>query len=237
VAASRGEVLAFTDADCFPTRDWLRAGLTALRNAELVQGSVRPDPDTHLGPFVHTVWVVRESGLYETANLFVRRDLFQRLGGFVDPVGAKVGKPLGEDVWLGWQARRAGARTGFSADALVHHAVLERGPAGYVGERVRLVYFPAIAARVPELRRTLFFGRCFLTRRSAAFDLALGGTVAATVTRSPLPLLAAGPYALDILRYARRWRSARVGVVEVVADAVGFVALAWGSIRARSPVL
>jgi glycosyltransferase involved in cell wall biosynthesis len=236
-AASRAATLAFTDADCVPDPGWLRAGLAALEGADLVQGRVVPDPDSHLGPFDHTVWVVGESGLYETANLFVRRDRFESVGGFEDFVGARIGKPLAEDVWLGWRARRAGARTTFSSDALVHHAVTPRGPEGYVAERMRLTYFPAIARRVPELRRTLFFGRWFITRRSAAFDLAAAGLVAAVVKRSPLPLAAAVPYAVSIARYGRRWRSARVAAVEVAADAVGFGALASGSARSLTLVL
>jgi hypothetical protein len=220
-----------------PRPQWLRAGLAAMAEADLVQGRVAPDPGAHLGPFDHTVWVAGESGLYETANLFVRRHLFERLGGFEDFLGARIGKPLAEDVWLGWRARRAGARTAFCADALVHHAVLPRGPSGYVGERARLVYFPAIARQVPELRRTLFFRGCFVTRRSAALDLAVVGLAAAAVKRSPLPLLAAGPYAVSIARYGRRWRSLRVAAVEVGADAVGLAALVWGSLRNRTPVL
>jgi glycosyltransferase involved in cell wall biosynthesis len=234
---SRAPVLAFTDADCVPTSGWLSSGMAALGEADLVQGRVEPDPAAQLGPFDHTVWVVGESGLYETANLFVRRDLFDRLGGFEDFLGARIGKPLAEDVWLGWRARRADARTAFSSEALVHHAVLERGPGGYVGERLRLVYFPAIARRVPELRDSLFFGRWFLTRRSAAFDLAAAGMAVAAWRRSPLALLAAAPYAVGLARYGRRWRSARVAAVEAGADAVGFAALAWGSARSRTTVL
>lgn len=236
-ATARGRALAFTDADCVPAPGWLRAGLEALEAADLVQGTVQPDPEAALGPFDHTVWVVGESGLYETANLFMRRDLFERLGGFEDFLGARLGKPLAEDLWLGWRARRAGARHAFSDRAVVDHAVLRRGPGGYVGERLRLVYFPAIAARVPELRETLFFRRWFLTRRSAAFDLAVAGAGVALVARSPLPLLAAAPYVWSVSRKARRWRAVRVGAVEVAADAAGFVALAWGSIRNRTLVI
>jgi hypothetical protein len=102
---------------------------------------------------------------------------------------------------------------------------------------LRLAYFPAIARRVPELRRTLFFGRLFITRRSAAFDLAVAGLAVAMVKRRPLPLVAALPYAASVGGYARRWRSARVGAVEVAADAVGLGALAWGSARSLTLVL
>jgi GT2 family glycosyltransferase len=245
VAAASGQVVAFTDADCFPTPGWLAAGVRALSEADLVVGAVAPDPSTPLGPFDRTLWVERETGLYETANLFLRRDLFDRVGGFerwLSDAGAPRGwtnPELGEDVWLGWRARRAGARSAFCADALVHHAVHRREPAGYVGERHRLRHFPAMAARVPELREQMFFRRWFLSRRTAEFDAALAGVALAAATRSRLPLVAAVPYTRTVARRVKphRRRAPIVAAVDVAADAVGFVSLAVGSIRNRTFVL
>ncbi len=236
VAAASAPALAFTDADCVPTAGWLDAGLAALAGAELVQGAVRADPEAVAGPFDRTLWVTREAGLYECASLFCRRELFDRLGGFEDWLGARVGKPLAEDAWFGWRARRAGARTAFAPEALVDHAVFARGPAEFVAERARLVYFPAIARRMPELRRSAFFARAFLSRRSAAFDAALAGVAAAAVSRSRLPLAAALPWAAMVgaraLPHGRR--APLVAAAEAGADAVGAVALAAGSLRART---
>lgn len=238
-AVAAGEALAFTDADCVPTPGWLRAGLAALRDADLVQGAVHADPDAPLGPFDRTVWVTREGGLYECASLFVRRETFDAVGGFEDWLDAGIGKPLAEDAWFGWRVRRSGARTAFSEAALAYHAVFPRGPAGYAAERARLVYFPAIAQKMPEIRETLFFGRLFLSRRSAAFDAALAGAAAAAIARSPLPLAAAVPYVWIAGREAVRWRRGAPIVLlgETAADAVGLAALAIGSVRARSLVL
>ena len=105
------------------------------------------DPGATSGPFDRTVWVVGETGLYECASLFCDRELFDRVGGFEDWLDARLGKPLAEDAWFGWRARRAGARTAFSDAALVHHVVFERDATGFVAERARLVYFPAIAGK------------------------------------------------------------------------------------------
>jgi glycosyltransferase involved in cell wall biosynthesis len=236
--AAAGEFLAFTDADCYPVSTWLSAGLAALESAELVQGAVRPEPGTPLGPFDRTVWVTGENGLYETANILVRRDLFERLGGFEDWLAAS-GRPMGEDLWFGWRARRAGAATAFCDDALVHHAVFARSPVAYAAERARLIHFPAIAARIPELRERFFFRRWFLNERSAAFDAAVLGVAAALRTRSPLPLAAAAPYARLLSRRAHQWRgdATRVAVADFAADAIGLAALLAGSIRHRSPLL
>jgi glycosyltransferase involved in cell wall biosynthesis len=239
VASARADVLAFTDADCFPAPDWLRRGLGAVADADLVQGRVAADPSAVVGPFDRSVTVDAERGLYETANLIVRRGLFERLGGFEDWLPARLGKPLAEDLWFGWRARRAGARTAYCDDAVVHHAVFGRGPAGYVAERARLVYFPAIAAKMPELRESFFWRRWFLNERSAAFDAAVLGAAVAVRTRSPLPLVAALPYARLAVRRARPSgsRAPAVAAADLAADAVGLAALAAGSIRNRSLLL
>jgi glycosyltransferase involved in cell wall biosynthesis len=239
VAAARGRALAFTDADCLPRSDWLREGLAALAGADLVQGAVRPDPSVDPQPFDRTIWVTELAGLFETANLFVTRDLFSRLGGFEHPVRASLGKPLGEDLWFGWRATRAGARIRFSDRAVVEHAVFRRRPRAFVVDRARVAYFPPMAAMVPELRESLFFARWFLNRRTAAFDVAVIAAGAAPIAGSPLPLVLVAPYLWQLLSSVRRWgrRAPKVGAVEVVADAVGLAALLYGSTRARTLVI
>lgn len=239
VAEARGEALCFTDADCFPTPEWLAAGLRALNRAELVQGAIRPDPDAVRTPFDHTLRVIGENGLYETANLFVRRELFEALDGFELWLEPEVGKPMAEDVWFGWRARRAGARIAFEPDALVHHAVIAQRPLDFVLDRRRLRYFPAIVAKMPELRDEMFFARVFLSRRSAAFDVAILGAAMALAMRSFVPVIMAGPYVWSVARTARRWggQAPAASPVRVVRDLVGLVSLLRGSVRYHSLVL
>ena len=228
VAATSAPWIAFTDADCFPEPDWLARGAAALEEADLVQGAVLPERAP--GPFDRTVWVRDAHGLFETANLLVRRSLFEQLGGFESWLAPRGGgKELGEDVLFGWRARRAGARVAFAPDAVVRHAVLARGPHAFVRERDRLAAFPALALRIPELRSTLFHRRLFLSERSLALDAALLGLVAGR------PLLAV-PYARHVLR-DRRSLGGRVAAARAVADAAALGALARGSRQARSPLL
>jgi glycosyltransferase involved in cell wall biosynthesis len=237
VAKARAPLLAFTDSDCKPTREWLSEGVHALESFDLIQGCVVPDPEQPLGPFDRSLWVEGARGFFETANLFVRRSLFDRVGPFEEWLRIG-GRPFAEDLWFGWRAVRAGARTGFVPKALVHHAVFPRGPVGYVNERRRLAYFPAVASRVPEFRRGMF-GRVFLTRRSAAVDLALCGATVAAARRSLMPLAVALPYGRMVARSALpyRRRAPLVATVGVAADVVGAMALIRGSVRARSVVL
>ena len=108
VAASTAPLIAFTDADCVPAPGWLRAGVDALDGSDLVQGRVEPEPDVPVGPFDHVITVREETGLYETANLFVRREWFDRVGGFkpfIDPA-------RGTSARTSSSAGRCGAQAG-----------------------------------------------------------------------------------------------------------------------------
>lgn len=243
---ARGAVLAFIDADCRPASGWLHHGVAAVAEHDLVQGRVLPEPGTPLGPFDRTLYVEGAFGLFESANLFVKRELFQRLGGF--PAGlegagrgaGRRGDPFGEDVIFGWSARRAGASTGFCEQALAYHAVFPRTPLEFVAERARLALFPQLAARVPELREAFFYRRLFHSRRSASFDLALAGVAMTLLTDRRLPLAATAPYLRLLAAEARRWghRGAPlVALTEALADGFGALALARGSLAARSPLL
>lgn len=239
VAHSSGSALAFCDADVYPTRSWLREGLAALDSADLVQGRVLPDPAAEVGPYDRSLWIEFEVGLYETANLFVSREAFDRVGGFEAWLGSGIGRPMGEDVWFGWQARRGGVRTAFAPLALAHHAVFARTWREYASERQRLRYFPAMAAKMPELREVFFYRRLFLNRRSAALDLAVAGALAALALRSPLPTLVAAPYGRIMAARARPFGRRAVGVAaaDIAADLLGLAALVQGSTRYRSLLL
>ncbi len=237
---ARGARLAFTDADCTPEPGWLAAGHRALDHAELVQGPVRPDRPA--GRYDRTVSVGAEHGLYETANLFVRREAFERVSGFqpVPGLGVGTGRPFGEDAWFGWRARRAGARSAFEPAAVVRHAVFPRGAAEWVAERGRCRHFPPLVALVPELRATFLHRRLFLSPDSLRFDAAAAGLVAALAWRR-WPLVAVLPYAAALLGEARAGagpagRLERVAA-RLAADALTAGALTAGSIRARTPVL
>jgi len=240
VAESSAPALAFLDSDCYPRADWLDAGLRALGHADLVQGHVKPDPGVPIGPFDRTLWVTVDIGLWQTASMFVTRELFDRIGGFEDWLPVEIGKLMAEDVWFGWRAVRAGARTTLASDCVAHHAVFARTAGEYIGERRRQRHFPAIARKMPELRETMFFRRVFLSRRTAAFDLGLAAGVAAAVTRSPLPLVGWLPWARLAWRRARGFGRRRAPVVlaaDAVADLISAVDLARGSARERSPLL
>ncbi|MDX6644031.1 MAG: hypothetical protein QOD76_1993 [Solirubrobacteraceae bacterium] len=246
VAHARGALLAFCDADVFPVPGWLQAGVDGLGDADLIQGCVRPDPGVPLGPFDRTLWITSQVGLWETANLFVTRASFDAAGGFEEWLVPRRGKALAEDVWFGYRALRAGARPAFCPDALAHHAVFPRPWTAYAAERVRLRYFPAMAARMPELRRAFLHHGVFLNQRTAKLDLALAAGLLALGRRSAPSLagaaVAATPYLRELRRHASRSPEAPPGVAAVAAadaaaDMVGLAALLAGSARHLAPVI
>ena len=89
---ARGDVLAFTDADCLPQPDWLAAGLATLdHHAEwgLLAGRIEVFTEIEnvvsryeaLFEFQQETWV-RQMRFGATANLFVRRAAFDAAQGF-----------------------------------------------------------------------------------------------------------------------------------------------------------
>jgi GT2 family glycosyltransferase len=126
-----GDVIAFTDADCCPRADWL-AGLTApLADATVgaVAGGLASTPPRTAveafsslftlqspgAPARHTRWTPWVGG-FPTANLAVRRDLFQRLGGFDESVAI-----YGEDYDLCARIYATGAAIVYTPAAVVEH--------------------------------------------------------------------------------------------------------------------
>ncbi len=123
VAAARGRLLAFTDADCLPEPQWLEAGIAALDRYDLVGGRmtviVEHDGGKSGAEGFEAVFAfdneryVRDKAFTVTANLFCPREVFDRTGPF------RVG--MSEDVDWCLRAREAGYRIGYAADAVVSH--------------------------------------------------------------------------------------------------------------------
>lgn len=265
VSAARGEVLAFTDADCAPTPGWLAEGVDAIARSELVQGRVEPDPAATRTPFDRTLAVERDGGFYQTANLFVRRETFEAVGGFRDWALERPGRrrwstdrrrsramrtPIGEDTLFAWGARRLGARSMFAPDALVHHAVVAGGVRDAMADRWHWTRdMPGLARLVPELREGTFYRHWFFGEWTAQFDLAVLAVAAAGVSRRKLWLVLTVPYLDRVRREASIYRDGRGSRLYAVrraaahalgapaVDAATLAGLVVGSVGWRSLVL
>jgi glycosyltransferase involved in cell wall biosynthesis len=256
VAAAAAPVLAFTDADCFPAPDWLASGLEALAHAELVQGRVAPDPSVRRTPFDRTLWVEDHFGFYQTANLFVRRETFDAVGGFRDWAlerqdrrrwaadrrrGRAMRTPIGEDTLFAWRALRQGARSGFAEDAVVHHAVVPGGIRDEVADRWHWARdMPGLVRLVPELRRRPLYRRVFFNICSAQFDQVLAALALAALSRRRLWLFACAPYLRRVVQESASYELADAAAYVLgmpVVDAATCAALLLGSAEWRSLVL
>lgn len=123
VAASRGEVLAFIDSDCVAEPAWLAEGVEALAAFDLVGGRVRvlvtdPLKMTASEAFERVFafdfkTYIEKKGFTGAGNMFCRRELFDRIGGF--------GVGMSEDVDWSRRAVAAGARLGYAPRAALGH--------------------------------------------------------------------------------------------------------------------
>ena len=119
---ARAPLLAFCDADCTPEPEWLERGLAALQRANLVAGLVRFDV-----PGRRSLWSLLDvdmnldqeravrSGRAATANLFVRRALFEQVGGFDDSL------PNSSDFDFVGRCLTSGAALVYEPRAVVRH--------------------------------------------------------------------------------------------------------------------
>lgn len=193
-----GEWVAFTDDDCRPDPKWL-SSLMEVVNAPsgdsetpaIVQGRVLPDPERSSllsDPLARSLRVDRLNELYQTANIFYRRDVLEEAGGFDD------GFPgAGEDTELGWRVRKRGHRAAFAGDAVVIHDVVVRSFREDVRDRKRWGDVVQVVKLHPETRRLAWRPRIYRKSHIAPI-LAVAG----------LPLVAGGPllrkaYALGLV--------------------------------------
>jgi glycosyltransferase involved in cell wall biosynthesis len=142
-------LVAFTDDDCVPATGWLSALVAALADVDIVQGQTRPDPAGLWGPFSRSVEASAED-FYATCNVAYRRTALERVGGFDTSYRRAC-----EDTDLALRCVAAGARTGYSAEALVHHEVHPSNYRSYLKEKPRWEGVALILSRHPEVRSKL----------------------------------------------------------------------------------
>jgi|SRR5919201_16961 GT2 family glycosyltransferase len=127
VHVARAPLLAFCDSDCKPEPDWLEQGLRALDRMDVAAGRIR-----FLVPQRRTIWTLLDmdgskdherevrQGNAETANLFLRREVFDAVGGFEDVVDEHGDFDFVE------RCIAHGFRLGYAADAEVWHPARTR---------------------------------------------------------------------------------------------------------------
>jgi GT2 family glycosyltransferase len=129
-AASRAPLLAFTDDDCAPTREWLEAMVAALRRTPdtliggLTVNALTANPyaeaSQSLLTYLCAEGFARSNGLgfFASNNLGIARDAFAEVGGFDGSFPGAAGED--RDLCDRWQAQGRPLR--LEPSAVVRHA-------------------------------------------------------------------------------------------------------------------
>lgn len=134
--AARGNVLAFTDADCAPARDWAVRIATRMSdgNCDAIMGRLILEHSDPLGNAISAlgfpaggsvgfekIWKVDADGFtssLSTCNCAVKKEVFFQAGGFDE----SFPYPGGEDTLLARNLVRQGYRIKFCPATVVYHA-------------------------------------------------------------------------------------------------------------------
>ncbi|MBF0594276.1 MAG: glycosyltransferase [Candidatus Omnitrophica bacterium] len=170
ILQARGEIIAFTDADCIPAKDWIEKGIGFLlaSNVDMVAGRIdyhftgrgmvtAAQMYDHVVYLRQDLYLERSHGL-ATANLFVKKDLFDKCGLFDGCFRCKS-----DGVWT-MKAYKAGFRQGYADQAVVSHEA--KTALGQIFRRAWVAYEDECCiARINRDMPQLDFGRTTLGRR------------------------------------------------------------------------
>ncbi len=122
---ARGKIIAFTDSDCTPHPDWLKEGIKNMnqQNADLCGGQVcfsySPNPTgAEIWDSLTNMQIeqnINERSIAKTANLFVRSNVFSKIGYF--PYNVKSGG----DIIFTKRATSSGHKLIYASSAKIDH--------------------------------------------------------------------------------------------------------------------
>jgi glycosyltransferase involved in cell wall biosynthesis len=124
ISAARGDILAFTDADCIPETDWIKNGVRNLlqTGADMIGGRIEfvfsrrrstAEIFDSLNSLRNDSFIQNKMGAV-TANLFVKKCVFEQMGLFPEV------RSGGDINWTG-RAMNQGFLLVYSSTALVRH--------------------------------------------------------------------------------------------------------------------
>jgi GT2 family glycosyltransferase len=207
-----GVYLAFTEDDCVPAPDWLASAAVRLER--------EPDLDALEGATLLPGGGFARRGADETrhflpTNLFVRRETFERVGGYCEEFfDARAGIYFREDSDFGFTLEEAGARVGFEPAARVEHPIEHSGFLDPLRWARRYEMDALLRARHPRLFRERIEVHAVgpvqirrpLVRAAWLYVAALAFAVIGAATHGPWTLGAGIVAALCLVPFWAKWR-------------------------------
>ncbi|MFA6035793.1 MAG: glycosyltransferase family A protein [Candidatus Micrarchaeia archaeon] len=206
IRAARGNILAFTDADCVPDKNWLENGLAHFAD-DVVAVSGRTYTEKEKKSYLtHYSDNENDNRLYPTCNMFYTREALEKVGGFMETIPV----PFFEDTDIAWRVQKEfpGKRIEFAKDAGVFHPCLPASLRRIIRIEAEFrEYDPLVYRRNPELFRQKFllFWRMKKSSMFLAVPLSLLACLAVAPVLLPIWLLAYLAYVAFYFR-ARDWR-------------------------------
>ncbi|MBD3422625.1 MAG: glycosyltransferase [Chitinivibrionales bacterium] len=126
IEKAKGSILVFTDSDCIPSKQWLETGVSALKNQKsgAVAGKIEfffKSQNPNIWEYIDSSNKLDQKSYVEnahygaTANLFVFKDVFKRLGTFNEALKS------GGDYEFGQKMKKEGIKLSYKENAVVYH--------------------------------------------------------------------------------------------------------------------
>ncbi len=127
IKVADGEILAFTDSDCIPDEKWLENGvsfLNSIKGGSRVAGRIKlffRNKKLSLTEIYEKAFAFRQSdyvkrsGAAVTANMFSKKNVFDKVGLFDDELLS------GEDINWGIKAQHKGYKIAYCPEVIVKH--------------------------------------------------------------------------------------------------------------------
>jgi len=246
---ARTGIVALLDSDACADPEWVRRGIEGFGDdprIAFVAGHIADKPHQQMTFFSTRNGAPKtENPFYPSGNIFFRKSLFQKMGGFDEHLsfGDIGNSPLGcADTDLCWRMKDAGHAYVYRADLIVYHEIEQHRPIPWLKYHWRVISIPFLVARHPALRHVLI-GNVFFLPDNIFFYLMLL-SVLLSVTVSGWAAILALPYLYRVAWFPNASFSlmrilripARIGMI-TIRQFVICSSLVYGSIRARTLVL
>lgn len=127
IKIAKGDIFAFTDSDCIPSKDWLREGIKKIisnKQNSIVAGQINIFPKINNNPNIFELFSLEfeldqfsyvKNKRFATANVFIKRKVIENLGSFNSSIKS------GADFELASRAEKKNFSILYCKDSIVLH--------------------------------------------------------------------------------------------------------------------